>query len=617
MKRLFGLVFLIAFSANLFAQIPKLERVEPMFWFSGMHNPKLQLLVHGEKIASKTVSLKYPGISLVKVNKVENPNYLFLDLNVSAAAKPGSFAIIFSSKGEKTFTYTYELRPRNNAKNRIQGVTQKDFIYLLMPDRFSDGDTSNDVVAGMAETKFSRDSMYYRHGGDLQGVINHLDYLKDLGVTTVWMTPAIENDMASASYHGYAVTDHYKIDPRFGTNALYKKFVEECHAKGLKVIKDVVHNHIGTGHWFFKDMPMKSWVHQWPVYTQTNYRDQPVMDPHAAAVDKKQMLDGWFVPSMPDLNQSNPYVQNYLTQNHIWWIEYAGIDGLRLDTYPYNDAKYMADWAIKLHDEFPNLSIFGETLVSSVASQAFFTGGNTVNRGFDTHLPGITDGVLKEAIYEALNGKSGWTDGVNRLYATLALDFLYKDPSKNCIFMDNHDMSRFYSMVNENLDKYKSGMAILLTMRGIPQMYYGTEILMKNYSNPDGLVRSDFPGGWKGDKRDAFTAGGRTEKENEAFSFVKTLANFRKNSKALQTGKLMQYLPKDEVYVYFRYNEGSAKGTVMVIVNGNDKEKTLSTDRFSERTAGVTTAKNIITGKSLSFKGIQVPAHTTLVLELE
>ncbi|MET4082383.1 glycosidase [Pedobacter sp. UYP30] len=622
MKRLFNLVFLIALSANLFAQTPKLERlerIEPMFWFSGMHNPKLQLLVHGEKIASKTVSLKYPGVNLIKVNKVENPNYLFLDLIVSANAKPGSFAISFSSKGEKTFTYTYELRPKNNSKDRIQGVTQKDFIYLLMPDRFSDGDTSNDVVAGMAETKFNRDSMYYRHGGDLQGVINHLDYLKDLGVTTVWMTPAIENDMTSASYHGYAVTDHYKIDPRFGTNALYKKFVDACHEKGLKVIKDVVHNHIGTGHWFFKDMPMKSWVHQWPVYTQTNYRDQPVMDPHASAIDKKQMLDGWFVPSMPDLNQNNPYVQNYLTQNHIWWIEYAGIDGLRLDTYPYNDAKYMADWALKLHDEFPNLSVFGETLVSSVASQAFFTGGNTVNRGFDTHLPGITDAVLKDAIYEALNGKSGWTDGVNRLYATLALDFLYKDPNKNCIFMDNHDMSRFYSMVNEDFDKYKSGMAILLTMRGIPQMYYGTEILMKNYSNPDGLVRSDFPGGWKGDKRerDAFTAAGRTEKENEAFNFVKTLANFRKSNESLQTGKLMQYLPQDDVYVYFRYNEGDAKGTVMVIVNGNDKDKTLATDCFSERTAGITKAKNIITEKTIAFKNIQVPAHTTLVLELE
>jgi len=613
MKKL-PLILLVFFSSiNLFAQ--KLERIEPMFWFAGMHNPKLQLLVHGDNIASSVVSITYPGVKLVKVNKVENPNYLFIDLELSASVKAGKFPINFAANGKKILTYTYELKNRDKSAGRIQGVTQKDFIYLLMPDRFSNGDKNNDIVKSLAETTLSRDSMYARHGGDIQGVINHLDYLKDLGITTVWMTPEIENDMTKASYHGYAVTDHYKIDPRYGTNELYKKYVEAVHAKGMKVIKDIVHNHIGTGHWFYKDLPMKSWLNQWPKYTQTSYRDQPVMDPHAAATDKKQMLDGWFVPSMPDLNQTNPFVQNYLTQNHIWWIEYAGIDGLRLDTYPYNDAAFMADWAIKLHNEFPNLSVFGETLVSSVASQAFFTGGNTVNRGFDTHLQGVTDAVLKDAIYEALNGKSGWTDGINRLYATLSQDFLYKNPNTNCIFLDNHDMSRFYSMVNEDFDKYKEGMAILLTMRGIPQMYYGTEILMKNYSNPDGLVRSDFPGGWPGDKKDKFIADGRTNKENEAFNFVKTLANYRKNSAALQNGKLMQFVPQDDIYVYFRYNE-QAKGTVMVIVNNADKEKTLNTDRFAERTAGNTTAKNVISGESISIKEIKVPAKTTLVLEL-
>ncbi|RYF13053.1 MAG: alpha-amylase, partial [Flavobacteriales bacterium] len=374
-----ALLFLILSGANLFAQ--KLERIEPMFWYAGMRNPKLQLLVHGENIAASTISLSYPGVKLVKVNKVENPNYLFVDLEISSSVKAGTFPINFTVKGKKIFSYNYELKNRDKTAGRIQGVTQKDFIYLLMPDRFSNGDKSNDVVKGLTETALNRDSMYYRHGGDIQGVINHLDYLKDLGITTVWMTPEIENDMEKASYHGYAVTDHYKIDPRYGTNELYKKYVETVHAKGMKVIKDIVHNHIGTGHWFYKDLPMKSWLNQWPKYTQTSYRDQPVMDPHASAADKKRMLDGWFVPSMPDLNQTNPFVQNYLTQNHIWWIEYAGIDGLRLDTYPYNDAAFMADWAIKLHNEFPNLTVFGETLVSSVASQAFFTGGNTVNRG--------------------------------------------------------------------------------------------------------------------------------------------------------------------------------------------------------------------------------------------
>ncbi|MFC4213428.1 glycoside hydrolase family 13 protein [Pedobacter lithocola] len=613
MKKLYFILIILLTGFNLFAQ--KLERVEPMFWFTEMHNPKLQLLVHGENIATCTITLSYPGVKLVKVNKVENPNYLFIDLELSKSAKPGKFPINFSANGKKLFSYTYELKNRNKSPERIQGVTQKDFIYLLMPDRFSNGDKSNDVVQGLTETALNRDSMYYRHGGDIQGVINHLNYLRDLGVTTVWMTPEVENDMAKASYHGYAVTDHYKIDPRYGTNELYKKYVETAHAKGMKVIKDIVHNHVGTNHWFYKDLPMKSWLNQWPKFTQTSYRDQTVMDIHASEADRKQMLDGWFVSSMPDLNQRNPFVQNYLTQNHIWWIEYAGIDGLRLDTYGYNDPIYMADWALKVQAEFPRLSVFGETLVTAVPNQAFFTGGNTVNRGFDTHLQGITDATLKDAIYEGINGKNGWVDGINRLYATLAHDFLYKNPNTNCIFLDNHDMSRFYSVVGEDFDKYKMGLSILLTMRGIPEMYYGTEILMKNFSNPDGLIRSDFPGGWDGDKKDKFIADGRTNKENEAFTFVKTLANYRKNSPALQTGKLMQFVPQDDLYVYFRYNN-SAKGSVMVIVNNTDKDKNLNTERFSERTSGITTAKNVISGENLSFKEIKVPAKTTLVLEL-
>nr|WP_294896847.1 glycoside hydrolase family 13 protein [uncultured Pedobacter sp.] len=615
MKKIFIILFLFI-SYTSFGQIPDLDRVEPMFWFTKMHNPKLQLLVHGKDIANREVKLTYPGVSLVKVNKVENPNYLFLDLNISASAKAGKFTIDFTEKSKKKLSYSYQLKDKDSSPNRIQGVTQKDFIYLLMPDRFSNGDQSNDIVKGLKEATINRDSMYYRHGGDIQGVINHLDYLKDLGVTTVWMTPEIENDMAQASYHGYAATDHYKIDPRFGTNELYKKYVEACHAKGLKVIKDIVHNHIGSNHWFYNDLPMKNWLNQWPVYTQTSYRDQPVMDPHASEADKKKMLDGWFVPTMPDLNQRNPYVQNYLTQNHIWWIEYAGIDGLRLDTYPYNDPKFMADWELKLKAEFPHLSIFGETLVSSVASQAFFTGGNTVNRGFDTHLPGITDAVLKDAIYEGLNGKDGWVDGINRVYATLAQDFLYKDATQNCIFLDNHDMSRFYSMVNEDFDKYKMGMTMLLTMRGIPEMYYGTEILMKNYSNPDGLVRSDFPGGWAKDSVNKFTEKGRTAKENEAFNYVKTLANFRQKSEALESGKLMQYVPENGLYVYFRYLPNKPKGTVMVIINNNENAKKLETKRFAERLKDITKAKDIFTGKEMGISELQIPKKSAMVLEL-
>jgi len=470
MRRLTIILFVLL-SANVWAQ-SKLDHVEPMFWWVGMKNPKLQLLIHGKDISGYTATIDYPGVKLLESHKVENPNYLFIDLEISADAKAGKFPINFTVNGKKVATYSYELKTRDASASRIQGVTDKDFIYLLMPDRFSNGDQSNDKVKGLREQTLNRDSMYYRHGGDIKGVINHFDYLKELGVTTVWMTPEIENDMKHASYHGYAATDHYKIDPRYGTNELYKTYVDKAHTAGLKIIKDIVHNHMGTSHWIFLDMPMKSWVNEWPTFTQTSYRDEPVMDIHASAIDRKKQLDGWFVTTMPDFNERNPYVQNYLTQNHIWWIEYAGIDGLRLDTYAYNDPAYMADWATKLKAEFPHLTIFGETLVNSVPSQAFFTQGNTVNRGFDTQLPGITDAVLKSAVYEALNGKSGWTDGIFRLYNIVSQDFLYQDATRNLIFWDNHDMGRFYSMIHEDMDKYKSGMAILLTMRGIPQLYW-------------------------------------------------------------------------------------------------------------------------------------------------
>ena len=596
-----------------FAQIPALERVEPMFWWVGMHNHNLQLIVHGDHISSRKVELNYPGVKLVAVHKVENPNYLFLDLQIFSEAKSGTFPIKFIKAGEKALTYNYALKERDHSANRAQGVTDKDLIYLIMPDRFSNGDPSNDSYPNMRETGINRDSMFYRHGGDLQGIMNHLDYLKDLGVTAIWLTPEIENDEPKASYHGYAVTDHYKVDPRFGTNELYKNFVEKCHSMGLKVIKDLVHNHAGTEGYTISDMPMKSWVHQWPKYTKSNFRDMVVMDPHASPADRKQMLDGWIDHRMADLNQNNPYVQNFLTQNHIWWVEYAGVDGFRLDTYPYNDPQYMAKWAVDVKAEFPHLSIFGETLVWSAADQAYFTQGNTVNQGFDTHLPGVTDGVVKDAIYEALNGKEGWTDGVNRLYAVLAQDFLYQDATRNTIFLDNHDMSRVLSVVDDDINKYKSAMAMLLTLRGVPQMYYGDEILMKGLSNPDGLVRSDFPGGWPGDKSNKFTAEGRTDKENDAFNYVRKLANYRKNTTALQTGKMMQYIPQEGIYVYFRYDD---KKTVMVVYNSTDKQQTTTAARYFERIKSAKKARNVVTDDIVDLSELAIPGKSTLVLEL-
>lgn len=603
---------------NLYAQtIAALDRVEPMNWWTGMQNPKLQLLIHGNNIAARQVEVSnYPGVTLEKISKVENANYLFIDLTIAANTQPGSFTITFLpvNKKDKKLTYNYELKAKNTSVGRAQGVTNKDLIYLIMPDRFANGDKTNDIIKGMRETTVNRDSMYYRHGGDIQGVIDHLDYIKDLGITTIWMTPEIENDMPHASYHGYAATDFYKIDPRYGTNGLYKTYVDKCHEKGLKVIKDVVPNHCGSESWFMHDLPMKDWVHVWPNYTQTTYKDQPAMDPHRAEVDWKLQVDGWFVPSMPDMNESNPYVANYLTQNYIWWIEYAGIDGFRIDTYPYNDLQFMANWMTAVKNEYPNFTIFGETLVHSIPSQAFYCEGNMINQGFDTKLPGVTDVAVKDGIYESLNGKFGWMEGVSSIYNALSQDFLYKDPTRNLVFMDNHDMSRYYSMVHEDFNKYKAGLAMLLTTRGIPELYYGTEILMKNFSDPDGKVREDFKGGWAEDKVNKFTAAGRDEKENEAFNFVKKLANYRKNSEALQTGKLMQYVPENGVYVYFRYNSNK---TVMIIFNSNDKETAVATKRFDERMGNYKSAVNVLTDATLAnIETLNVPAMTTLVLEL-
>ncbi|MFI5162785.1 MAG: glycoside hydrolase family 13 protein [Sphingobacteriales bacterium] len=592
------------------AQIPALERVEHMCWWTGIINPNLQLIVHGDHIASRNVVLSYPGVKLVAVHKVENPNYLFVDLRIFSAASPGTFPIKFEKAGEKTLTYQYALKKRDHSAGRAQGVTDKDLIYLIMPDRFSNGDTKNDSIPGMREQGINRAKMFSRHGGDIQGVMNHLDYLKDMGVTAIWLTPAIENDEPSASYHGYAVTDHYKIDPRYGTNELYKEFVEKCHKMGMKVVMDLVHNHAGTEGYTISDMPMKSWVHQWPTYTKSNFKYEAVMDPHASAMDRKLMLDGWFDHRMADMNENNPYVQNFLTQNHIWWVEYSGVDGFRLDTYPYNDPEYMAKWAVDVKREFPHLSIYGEVLTNDPLISAYFTQGNTVNRGLDTHLPGITDAVIKEGIYDAL---MGWNGGVGRLYDMLSQDFLYQDVNRNVIFLDNHDMSRALSMVKEDVTKLKSAMALLLTLRGIPQLYYGDEILMKNYSNPDGLVRSDFPGGWAGDKDDKFTKGGRTDAENDAFNYIRTLANYRKNTPALQSGKMMQYIPEKGIYVYFRYD---AQKTVMVILNSKDADETVSTERYSQRINGTLKARNIITGDTIDLSKLTVPGKMALVLEL-
>ncbi|MBF9220186.1 glycoside hydrolase family 13 protein [Hymenobacter ruricola] len=622
-KSCFLLLLLLPLLAG--AQSVSIDRVNPTNWWVGMKNPNVQLLVHGLGAGTLTYTVNYPGVKLLKTNAVENPNYAFLDLTISPTAKPGTVRLV-GKKGPQTVTQTWELRARDKSP-KAQGVTAADFIYLAMPDRFANGDPSNDKFADLRDPNLDRANPFFRHGGDLAGAAQRLPYLKDLGVTAIWFTPLIENNQPltneggtmRASYHGYGFTDQYNIDKRFGGNAAYVDYVKKAHAAGLKVVQDAVYNHVGNTHWILQDLPMKSWLHQWPTYTNTTYRYQPITDPHAAQSDRKNTLDGWFVPFLPDLNQGNPYVANYLIENAIWQVEYFGVDAYRIDTYMYNDQPFMNRCNAALLAEYPRLHIFGESMVNNVVDQAHYT-RNNINFPFKSNQPGTIDFVLEYAMLAGLKevgtpGVTGWDNGPQHFYQALAQDGVYQDPTKLVTLLDNHDQNRFLSEVGDDLDKYKMGLTWLLTTRGIPSLYYGTEILMKNFKDPtDAEVRKDFPGGWPGDKEDKFTAAGRSARENEAFDFVKKLATYRRDHPVLHSGKLMQYLPENGLYVYFRYD---ATGTVLVATNPTDKPTALPTGRFSERMAGFTKAKNVLTGESLSsLATLQLPAKTAVVLEL-
>jgi len=584
-------------------------KVNPTNWWVGMKDPDVQLMLYAPGIGgSGTPQLApYPGVTITGVHPVENPNYLFVDLHIASGAKPG---VVHLSLGGKSVDWVLKQKDPRDGTSRIQGVTDKDFVYLLVPDRFANGDPSNDRVPGMRDSLPGRDRPNSRHGGDLKGVQEHLDYLQDMGVTTLWMTPVVENDMPHASYHGYAFTDQYQIDRRFGGNEAYASLSEALHKKGMKLIQDAVYNHIGSSHWTVVDQPMKDWLNQWPKYTNTNFNVVPIIDPYASAIDRKKTVDGWFTQSMPDLNQRNPYVRRYLTQYAIWATETFGVDGWRVDTWFYSDEDFLNQINAALVREFPRLTLFGEVWVSTVAEAAYFC-ENNLNLPYKPNLQGVVDFNVCFAMQEALR-KDG---NPEKLYSTLGQDFLYKDPTRNSIMLDNHDMDRIYGVTGGDLDKYKMGIAWLLTLRGIPELFYGTEILMRHMkSEGDGMLREDFPGGWAGDTVNKFTAAGRTASEQEAFTYIQTLARYRLHTSALTTGKLMQYLPEYGVYVYFRYDTHQ---TVMVAANTGDESRTLSMDRFSERTAGFTQGKDVFTGAALPLEGLKIGAHQTLVLELQ
>lgn len=610
MKKLITFLVAVTISFSLFAQ----TEVYPTHWWAGMKNQKLQLMIHSPGVGSGSVkvALKYPGVTVLKVHKVESANYLFIDLALNRLVKPGTFKISVKTQN-KIVAINYELKKRRPGRGTAfaKGVTSADFIYLLMPDRFSNGDESNDRIAGMKDQSLNRDSMYHRHGGDLQGVINHLDYLQNLGVTAVWMTPVLENDMPDRTEHGYAFTNHYKIEPRFGGAAAYKALSDSLHKRGMKLVQDAVYNHVGIHHFTVVDLPMKDWLHQWPSFTNPNYKDQTLFDPYMAQRDRKQQVDGWFTREMPDLNQSNPYVANFLIQHAIWSIEEFGVDAWRIDTYIYCDLEFMNRCNKALRDEYPALTEFGEAWVDGVVNEAYFT-QNNINTAFKSNLLGVTDfQTLSHGIQPALKDRNG----VNQLYQTLSNDIVYKNPMNNVIFLDNHDMTRFISQIDEDEDKLKIALAWLLTCRGIPQMYYGTEILMKGIANPDGLVRSDFPGGWKEDAKNKFTREGRSKKENEVHDWTMNLANFRKNSSAIKSGKMTQFVPEDGLYVYFRYNKSQ---TVMCIMNTDDKDRKLDLTRYAERLQGFTKARSVT--DELSFQlsdAVSIKGKSMWVLELQ
>ena len=612
MKRTIFTIIAISLFLNSFSQ--KLERVEPMFWWAGMKSPELQLMVYGENISATNVTLSYPGVELVSVTKVQSPNYLFIDLRLAEKVQPGKFEIQFVNGNKVVATYSYELKTRENGSANRKGFNGSDVIYLVTPDRFVNGNPDNDWVEGMKE-KPKRSDKNGRHGGDIRGIINSLDYLQDMGFTAVWLNPVLENNMTQVSYHGYSTTDFYKVDPRYGSNEEYRELNDELDKRGMKLIMDMIFNHCGSEHWWMDDLPMADWINNHPDYKITNHRRTVNQDPHASNADRNAMVDGWFVPTMPDLNQRNKFMEKYLIQNSIWWIEYVGLEGIRQDTWPYPDKDMMATWTKQVLIEYPNFNIVGEEWTTNPAIVSYWQKGKINSDGYECFLPGLMDFPLQNAVSIGLKNEGNLNDGLNQIYESLANDFLYPDPDNLVIFPDNHDMSRFYVQVGEDVNLLKMGVALFLTMRGIPQIYYGTEILMRHDGGEHGNIRADFPGGWEGDKVNALTGIGLSTEQKAMQNYVSTIQNWRKNKPVIHFGKLMHFVPEDGIYTYFRYNNNE---TVMVVLNKNKQAKTLATERFSEIISGFTSGREIINSDEITdLSEIKVPAKSVMIIELK
>jgi len=593
-----------------------IDRVEPPFWWQGFEHRELQIMLHGDGTAAYDVSIDYPGVTLDRVEKVDNENYLFLYVDIDNSAEPGGFDIVLEN-AENRVAHHYELRAKNPDPAYTQGFSPADAIYLITPDRFANGDTSNDTIEGLGDP-LNRADDYGRHGGDLAGVRNSLDYIRDMGFTAVWLNPILENAMPEASYHGYATTDYYRVDPRFGSNTEYRALVATAREKGLGVIMDMITNHCGVNHWWMQDLPSRDWINFYEDYHRTNSAKATLRDPHVSAYDRRIYLDGWYVPEMPDLNQRNPLLADYLIQNAIWWVEYVGLAGIRLDTYSFSDPHFLSEWTRRIMQEYPHFNITGEETGKNPALLAYFQRGKQNHDGYVSYLPSLLDFPLFNAINESLTAQvPSWDSPWTRAYETVAMDFLYPDPANLVIFPDNHDRTRIFTKVGENYDLYRMAIAYYLTMRGIPQIYYGTEVLMSHTRDDGnhGEIRAEFPGGWPDNDKNAFTGRGLSPQELDAQEFVRSLLNWRKGKSVIQFGKLMQFTPIKDVYAYFRYDDTA---TVMVVFNRGEEAVQLDTARFAERLGDSMRAQDVISGRRIKLRpAIDLEPMSVMILEVE
>ncbi|SEO18881.1 Glycosidase [Duganella sp. CF517] len=593
----------------------RIEHMEPPLWWTGMHSGKLQLMVHGPAIADLEPSLDYPGVRIASVSRVANKNYLFIDVDIAPDAAPGKLDLTFRRAGQ-ILRHPYQLLARDrNSAQRI-GFNSADAIYQVMPDRFANGDPANDSVAAMAD-KADRAERSGRHGGDIKGIADHLDYVADMGYTVIWPTPLLESDMPAHSYHGYATTNHYRIDPRYGSNAEYRDLVARARAKGLGVIQDVVLNHIGARHWWLQDLPTPDWLTYQGRFVPTAHHRTAVQDPYASAADRRNFTAGWFARGMPDLNQANPFVATYLIQNNIWWIEYAGLAGLRVDTYGYSDTAFLSRWSGSLMAEYPRLNLVGEEWSTLAPVVAHWQRGKRNFDGYVSHMPSMMDFPLTDALRRALAAPDGDERGLTDLYEALSLDHVYPDPGNLVLFEGNHDMSRIYSELHADEGLFRMAMAFVATAPRIPQFYTGSEILMTSTTKgrDDPSYRQDLPGGWRGDAVNAFTGAGLSAPQAAAQAWVKKVLNWRKGAAVIHHGRTMHFGPEQNTYVYFRYDDTKK---VMVALNKNKTDTVLKTARFREILGAARAGVDVPTGRRVALDGeITLPARSALILEIE